>query len=143
MNQECLKILSDSVVCEMLKQAWEDSEPGISGGHEEGGFIIRTATGKLGVVRWLRGNQNSILVPSHPRCKIGESDVVESFHTHPNTGETYLQEPSETDKRAVKHDPDLKGDLYVGEFVISQAAIYWISPDGQVDKIGARSLLLN
>jgi hypothetical protein len=61
----------------MLKQAWEDSEPGISGGHEEGGFITRTATGELDVIRWLRGNQNSILVPSHPRCRIGECDVTE------------------------------------------------------------------
>lgn len=143
MNQACSQILSDPVVCKMLKQAWEDSEPGISGGHEEGGFITRTATGELDVVRWLRGNQNSILVPSHPRCRIGECDVVASFHTHPNTGETYLQEPSETDKRAVKYNPNLKGDWYVGEFVISQATLYWISPDGQVGEIGARSLLLN
>jgi hypothetical protein len=41
-----------------------------------------------------------------------------------------LQEPSETDKRAVRDDPDLKGNDYVGEFVISQAVIYLVSPAG-------------
>jgi hypothetical protein len=28
-------------------------------------------------------------------------DIVASFHTHPNTGSDYLQEPSETDKRGI------------------------------------------
>ena len=59
-------------------------------------------------------------------------EIVASFHTHPNTGSDYLQEPSETDKRAVRDDPDLKGDDYIGEFVISQAVIYLVSPAGQV-----------
>jgi len=59
-------------------------------------------------------------------------EIVASFHTHPNTGSDYLQEPSETDNRAVRDDPDLKGEDYVGEFVISQAVIYLISPTGQV-----------
>ena len=57
------------------------------------------------------------------------------YHTHPNTGDDYLQEPSETDKRAVRDDPDLKGDEYVGEFVISQAVIYLVSPAGQVREV--------
>jgi hypothetical protein len=47
----------------------------------------------------------------------------------------YLQEPSETDKRAVRDDPDLKSVEYVGEYVISQAIIYLISPAGQVREI--------
>jgi len=59
-------------------------------------------------------------------------EIVASFHTHPNTGNDYLQESSETDKRAVRDDPDLKGDEYLGEFVISQAVIYLVSPAGQV-----------
>ena len=59
-------------------------------------------------------------------------EIVASFHTHPNTGSDYLQEPSETDKRAVRDDPDLKDAEYVGEFVVSQTIIYLISPAGQV-----------
>ena len=73
-----------------------------------------------------------ILVPPHPGCKVDNLEIVASFHTHPNTSSEYLQEPSETDKRAVRDDPDLKGVEYVGEFVISQAIIYLISPAGQV-----------
>ena len=62
--------------------------------------------------------------------------IVASFHTHPNTGSDYLQEPSETDKRAIRDDPDLKGAFYVGEFVISMDKVYLITPNGQVSEIG-------
>ena len=91
----------------------------------------------MSVVRWPKGAQNSIIVPPHPTCKIGERDIVATFHTHPNTGGDYLQEPSETDKRAVRDDPDLKGALYEGEYVISQETIYLITPTGQVGEVGA------
>jgi len=43
--------------------------------------------------------------------------------------------PSETDKRAVRDDPDLKGAFYLGEFVISTDRIYLITPHGQVSVI--------
>ncbi len=59
-------------------------------------------------------------------------EIVASFHTHPNTGSDYLQEPSETDKRAIRDDPDLKGENYIGEFVVSQMVIYLVTPTGQV-----------
>ncbi len=129
-------ILNDPVVRTALKQAWEDSEPGVSGGHEEGGFAVQDTTGRLSVVRWPKGVQNSIVVPPRRDCKIDNDDIVASFHTHPNTGSDFLQEPSETDKRAVRDDPDLKGADYVGEFVISQETIYLIAPDGQVREVG-------
>jgi len=66
---------------------------------------------------------------------MGENIIVASFHTHPNTGTDFLQEPSETDKRAVRDDPDLKGAAYVGEFVIARETIYLITPDGQVREV--------
>ena len=97
---------------------------------------MRDAAGNLSVVRWPKGAQNSIILPSHPNGQVGERDIVATFHTHPNTGSDYLQEPSETDKRAVRDDPDLKGELYAGEFVISQARIYLITPDGRVSEVG-------
>jgi hypothetical protein len=86
-------------------------------------------------VRWPEGKQDSILVPSHPNCKIGDSRIVATFHTHPNTGDDYLQEPGETDKRAVRDDPDLKGADYVGEFVISYEIIFLITPAGRVREV--------
>jgi hypothetical protein len=132
MTQHPILILNDPAVRTALKQAWQDSQPGVAGGHEEGGFILRDSTGKLSVLRWPKGAQDTIILPTHPNCKIGENDIMATFHTHPNTGSNYLQEPGETDKRAVRDDPDLKGTAYVGEFVISQATIYLIAPNGQV-----------
>ena len=125
-------VLSNTNVRHALQQAWMDSNPGTTGGHEEGGFIVRDADGSLSVRRWQKGLQDTIQVPPHRDCVFGGLEIVASFHTHPNTGDDYFQEPSETDKRAVRDDPDLKGDEYVGEFVISQAVIYLVSPAGQV-----------
>lgn len=128
-------VLNDPVIRVALGQAWQGSQPGESGGHEEGGFILQDANGDLSVLRWPSGTQNSIVMPSYAGCKIGASDIVATFHTHPNLGEDYLQEPGETDKSSVRDDPDLKGEFYEGEFVISQAVIYLITPDGRVSSV--------
>jgi len=119
-----------------LERAWQDSQPGIIGEHEEGGFVLRDPASNWSVVRWPKGEQNTITLPPHRNCKIGERDIVATFHTHPNIGGDYLQEPSETDKRAVRDDPDLKGKFYEGELVISQRRIYLIAPNGQVSEVG-------
>jgi hypothetical protein len=120
-----------SVVAE-LKRAWEDSEPDHSGGHEEGGFIVADEFGGLSVVRWKQGTQNEIVLPPHGNCLVGGKTIVASFHTHPNTGGGFQQEPSLTDVRAVRDDPDLKGEFYLGELVVSQENVYLIEPSGQV-----------
>ena len=125
-------VLSNANVRSALQQARTDSSAGVTGGHEEGGFIVKNANQNLSVVRWQKGSQDTIEVPPHPDCKIDNLEIVASFHTHPNTGSDYLQEPSETDKRAVRDDPDLKGEEYVGEFVITQAVIYLVITTGQV-----------
>jgi hypothetical protein len=142
MNQEYAKILNNFSVCAELKRAWEDSKPGVTGGHEEGGFIVEDSAGNFKIVRWTTGSQSSITLPPHSACKIEGDSIVASFHTHPNTGGDYLQEPSETDKRAVRDDPDLKG-ASMGEFVISRAKIYLIEPSGQVSEVGDTSLILS
>ena len=125
-------VLANTDVRHALQQAWIDSNPGMTGRHEEGGFVVRDAYGSLSVRRWQRGLQDTIQVPLHGNCVFDGLEIVASFHTHPTTGNDYLQEPSETDKRAVRDDPDLKGDEYIGEFVVSQAVIYLVSPAGQV-----------
>ena len=138
MTQHPILILNNPAVRTALKQAWQESKPGVSGGHEEGGFILRDAAGNLSVARWPKGAQDTIILPPRPNCRISGKDIVASFHTHPNTGSDYLQEPSETDKRAVRDDPDLKGAFYVGEFVISTNKVYLVTPNGQVSEIGNR-----
>jgi hypothetical protein len=135
-------VASDPVVLAALKQAWEDSLPGTPGAHEEGGFVVRDAAGRLSVVPWPRGQQSTIGLPLHSNCRVAGNEVFASFHTHPNPGPNFLQEPSETDKRAVRDDPDLKGPDYVGELVVSQQTIYLITPGGQVEVVGdTRDLL--
>lgn len=129
-------VLSDANVRSAMRQAWIESNPGATGGHEEGGFVVKDTDENLIVIRWSKGSQDSIRVLSHTNCKINGLDIIASFHTHPNTDGDYLQEPSETDTRAIRDDPDLKGKEYVGEFVISQEMIYLISAAGQVREIG-------
>jgi hypothetical protein len=142
MQEQRATVLNEPVVRAALKQAWRDSCPGLRGGHEEGGFVLRDREGNLSVVRWVKGGQNTIALPPHPDCKIGGNSIVATFHTHPNTGGDFLQEPSETDKRAVGDDPDLKGPEYEGEFVVSQQIVYLITPTGQVREMGVTTEFL-
>lgn len=125
-------LLSDPAICAALRLAWEDSRPGSALAHEEGGSVLRDPTGELSVSRWPHGSQRRIFLPPHPECRIAGRDIVATFHTHPNPGRNYIQNPGERDRRAVRGDPDLKGEFYVGEFVISHSRIYLILPNGEV-----------
>ena len=138
-----IAILDEPVVCNALMEAWQDSRPGPTGGHEEGGFILRNEVGKISVMRWPRGAQDTILIPPHSSCRIGNEEIIGTFHTHPNTGPDYLQEPGEADRRAVRDDHDLKGVGYVGELVISQQAIYLITPNGEISEVAATRDILS
>lgn len=137
MKNKVRAILHTPEVRAAIAKAWQDSQPGIAGGHEEGGFITEDNSGNLKVIRWSRGEQDSIIVPLHQDCRFDGQDILATFHTHPNTGMDYLQEPGETDKRAVRDDPALKGRLYEGEFVISASYIYLILPTGQVVQLAS------
>ncbi len=129
-------IFENEIVLTEIKIAWEDSVPSISDGHEEGGFIVIDEFENLNVVRWEKGKQNEIVLPPHRNCFIDGKEIVASFHTHPNIGRDFQQEPSLTDIRAVADDPDLKGENYAGEFVVSKDIIYLINPSGEVIEIG-------
>src|SRR2546423_4481646 len=136
MKLSAFEILQNSKVVAKLKQAWLDSEPNVSGGHEEGGFIVIDDLGFLSVVRWEKGTQNEIILPVHQNCSVGGRAIVASFHSHPNTGANFQQEPSLTDVRAIRDDAELNGEFYLGELVISQDNLYLIEPSGQIVVIG-------
>ena len=136
------EILQSSEIVTQFKQAWQDSEPNVSGGHEEGGFIVVDDLGFLSVVRWEKGAQYEIVLPPHRNCFVGGKTIVASFHTHPNTGADFQQEPSLTDIRAVRDDFNLKGEFYLGEFVVSQENVYLIEPLGQTNVIGKTTEIL-
>lgn len=82
-------------------------------------------------------------MPAHADCRVGNREIIGTFHTHPTTGPDYLQEPGEADRRAVRDDPDLKGVGYVGELVISQQAIYLITPTGEISEVAATRDILS
>ncbi len=136
MKFPALEIIGNEVVLSELKNAWNDSVPSISDGYEEGGFIVIDEFEKLSVVRWNKGIQNEIVLPPHRDCFVNEKEIIASFHTHPNIGRDFQQKPSLTDIRAVRDDPDLKCENYVGEFVISKDVIYLINPLCEVVEIG-------
>ncbi len=128
--------LKDPSVRVALHQAWADSNPGKMGGHEEGGFILRDRHNRLRVVRWPKGSKEEIVVPDHADCKIGNEEIIASFHTHPNTGRDYAQKPSWLDCQNVRSDRRLKGEHYQGELVLSHKMIYLIKPNGDVLRLG-------
>jgi hypothetical protein len=135
-------ILKNPEVLAGLSLAWRDSLPGSSDGHEEGGFIVQNATGSLQVIRWPRGTGNTIDVPTHRGCRAEGLEILASFHTHPNTGPDYLQEPSETEKRAVRDDQELKAPNYGDELVISAVRLHLVTPYGSVVPLGETERML-
>ena len=135
-------IFGNKLILSELNRAWLDSEPGESGGHEEGGFVVINDLRDLTVVRWDKGLQNEIVLPPHKNCFVDGKDIIVSFHTHPNTGRDFQQEPSLTDIRAVSDDFDLKSEFYLGELVISEQNIYLIGPVGDYHIIGVTELIL-
>ena len=52
MTQRQITVLNDLTMRAALKQAWGDSQPGVTGGHEEGGFVLRDAVGNLSTMGW-------------------------------------------------------------------------------------------
>ncbi len=137
-----LDILRDRGVRLGLAKAWVESKLGLAEGHEEGGFIVLDGEVGLSVRRWPAGGGNWIRMPEHQGCTADGLPIVPTFHTHPNAGPDYLQEPGETDKRGVRDDSELKGSLYVGEFVVANEMVYLITPSGTVRELDRRSELL-
>ena len=114
-----MSVLDDRVICGLIRQAWQESEPGTARAHEEGGFILRNADGSLSVERWPRGSQDEILVPEHAGGKRHGLTIVATFHTHPNPGPNFLQAPGPADIMNVLNDTDLDHSDYEGEFVLA------------------------
>ena len=137
-----LEILRDPIVRTTLARAWGQSKPGVEGGHEEGGFVVLDPDESLSVEPWPAGERGSIAVPEHAGCVFKGMAIVATFHTHPNTGPDYLQQPGESDKRGVRDDENLKGPIYVGEFVISNEMVYLITPSGTIRELSKRIELL-
>jgi hypothetical protein len=125
-------LTSNETVRIALCQAWLDGNPGPTGAHEEGGFILCDLSGTIHISRWPAGTTGEIVVPPHPECRFDGYEIIASFHTHPNTGREYRQEPSAMDRWTVRDDVNLKGPDYLGELVISEHSVYLVDCQGVV-----------
>ena len=137
-----MSVLDNDQVRGFLRAAWSDSQPGTPGSHEEGGFVLINNDGTLTVERWPRGQQDRIEVPNHSGGRRSGMIIVASFHTHPNPGLEFQQEPSLTDIRAVRYDPDLGHPEFEGEYVIASDHLYRVLRDGTVEDLGITRALL-
>lgn len=98
-------VLDHDDIRRAVTDAWRRSEPDSPQAHEEGGFVVLGRDGSLSVIGWPRGLQNEIVVPAHRSGRSGNLPILATFHTHPNSGPEFQQEPSLTDIRAVRDDP--------------------------------------
>lgn len=130
MDARIAALLADATVKAELRRAWLDSNPGVVGGHEEGGFICLSEGGTYVFDRWEAGDKSQIYAPPHPGGKRNNEWIVATFHTHPNTGNSYAPEPNRVDRFLVANDKELKTVYYLGEFVIAAKQIYLVSPSG-------------
>lgn len=135
-------ILDHNDIRSSLADAWQRSQPDSPKAHEEGGFIVQREDGSLFVIGWPRGVQDRIRVPAHPGGRCGNMTIIATFHTHPNSGAGFQQDPSLTDIRAVRDDPDLSHSGYEGEYVISRRLIFRILRSGDVLVLGETQRLL-
>ena len=128
------ELLALPTVLAGLRQAYDESDVGGSQPIEQGGFLLRDSDSGEVVVKRLPSSERDSL--SYPLCSDGKyqgQEIVGSFHTHPNTGKEWRQEPSPQDIRLSKEFPETMG---LHQFVMSRDMIYHIDNNGVVTAIG-------
>jgi hypothetical protein len=133
-------LLADAKVIEGMRRAYEQSAVGTDRPIEQGGFIVRDpSSGSLAVVRIPAYARDSLIYPICADGMYQGKQIVASFHTHPNTGPEWRQQPSAQDVRLSQEYPETMG---AHQFVITGETIYHIDNDGVVYEIGHTRLLL-
>lgn len=135
-----IAVLSASNVIAGMRRAFQESDVRGPNPIEQGGFIVQTRdTGELEVERLSEGGRDSL---SYPICADGTYNgkrIVGTFHTHPNTGWDWTQEPSPQDIRLSADYPETMGPH---QFVIGAETIYHIDNEGVVTNVGSTLELL-
>ena len=116
-------LLREPLVNAELRKAYIDSHVGTINATEQGGTIIRTPQKIFRVIRWPAGAAASVRPLQFPSGRIGNDKIVGSFHTHPNVGLGWRQEPSDADLRWFGANPPSAGNVH---FVLSRDKIYVI-----------------
>jgi hypothetical protein len=134
------ELLAAPSVIASLRQALVESFVGTDRSIEQGGFIVRdTKSGALSIERLPAGRQNALAFPICANGMYNGREIAGSFHTHPNTGVDWIQEPSPQDIRLSQDYPETMGPH---QFVVSQMMIYCIAEDGIVSELGSTACLL-
>jgi proteasome lid subunit RPN8/RPN11 len=127
-------LLNDIAIRTAMREALRESQPGTKHPTEQGGFIVRDATTLRPVVRRLSvGQADSFQIPLCPDGRFHAEQIIGSFHTHPNIGPEWQEEPSRQDIRLVTEYPETVGAIH---FVIGPAQTYSITTDGTVCVLG-------
>ncbi len=123
-----------------IRLAYADSDVGGSRPREQGGFLVQDfLSGFITVIRLPASARDSL---SFPLCSNGMYEgqrIVGSFHTHPNTGTEWRQEPSPQDILLSREYPDTMGPH---QFIISCEMFYHVSHDGLVTEVGRTAEVL-
>ena len=128
------ELLAQPKVIAGFRQAYDDSDVGGSHPFEQGGFLLRDShSGEVVVTRLPSSERDSMSYPLCPDGQYQGQAIVGSFHTHPNTGKEWRQEPSPQDIRLAKDYPETMGPH---QFVISRDTIYHIDNNGVVTAVG-------
>lgn len=134
------ELLGDVGVIDQLRRAYHESGVGTHRPIEQGGFIVRDpASGVAKVIRLPARDRDSL---AYPICADGMyqgRQIIGSFHTHPNTGTEWRQEPSAQD---IRLSLDYSETMGPHQFVIAREKIYHIDNDGVVTEMGPTQQLL-
>jgi hypothetical protein len=134
------ELLADPNVLAGMRQAFRESDVGGTKPREQGGFLVRSPqSGQFAVARLPSTGDDFFC---YPLCRDGiyqGQEIVGSFHTHPNTGPEWQQEPSPQDIRLSKDYPETMG---FHQLVISRETIYHIDNEGVVSAMGKTAELL-
>jgi hypothetical protein len=133
-------LLAHAEVIDGMRLAYEDSRVGTDNPIEQGGLIVRNSTsGALEIVRLPPSGRDQLVYPICADGMYRGKQIVGSFHTHPNTGPEWRQQPSSQDVRLSQEFPETMG---AHQFVIAEETIYHIDNDGVVSELGLTRILL-
>jgi hypothetical protein len=133
-------LLADPDLIHAFRAAYDESGFGTDVPTEQGGFILMSPhTAKLEIVRLPPGERDSLTYPVCPDGRYEGKQIIGTFHTHPNTGAEWRQEPSPQDIRLSQDYPETMG---AHQFVISSEKVYHIDNEGIVFEAGSTGQLL-
>ena len=134
------ELLAHPGVIAGIRRAFVESDVGGWRPREQGGFLIRDAhTRFITVIRLPASAHDSLRFPLCANGLFEDNLIVGSFHTHPNTGSEWRQEPSPQDILLSKEYPETMGPH---QFIVSREIFYHVNNDGLVTEIGRTAEVL-